>query len=396
MTSCRTPAPMRRDPGEGGTDENPASPVSPTAPRVWVLMGRKAGDNAQLSALADGLGWPYEVKRFVHRRSELVTNLLFDATLLGRIAARSSTLGPPWPDLVISAGRRSEPIARWIRRHADRPVKLVHVGRPWRDVRAFDLVVMTPQYRIEAHEGVLRNPLPMHGVTGTRLAAAADEWRSRLAHLPRPWITLLVGGSSELFTLDAKTAARLAREASALARAAGGALLVTTSARTPAGAADALFAGIDVPAERFRWSPDAPENPYLGYLALADAFVVTGDSISMLAEACAVGKPVHIFAPGRDSRRGSADFAAAVRRRFQLFGVARLRRDLRRIHDELVRLGGATFLGEGFAGGVPPPGDHVPKTAARVRQLFIDPAPSGPVGGPGGRLARGEGQARML
>jgi mitochondrial fission protein ELM1 len=136
---------MAHDPGGGGSDETPPSPRPPTAPRVWVLMGHKAGDNSQLSALAEGLGWPYEVKRFVPRRLELATNLLFDATLLGRIAARSSALGPPWPDLVLSAGRRSEPIARWIRRHADRPVKLVHLGRPWRDVRAFDLVVVTLQ-----------------------------------------------------------------------------------------------------------------------------------------------------------------------------------------------------------------------------------------------------------
>jgi mitochondrial fission protein ELM1 len=367
---------MAHDPGGGGSDETPPSPRPPTAPRVWVLMGHKAGDNSQLSALAEGLGWPYEVKRFVPRRLELATNLLFDATLLGRIAARSSALGPPWPDLVLSAGRRSEPIARWIRRHADRPVKLVHLGRPWRDVRAFDLVVVTLQYPLDAREGVLRNPLPLHGVTPPRLAAAADAWRSRFTHLPRPWIALLAGGSSELFTLDAKTAVRLARDASALARASGGSLLVTTSARTPVGAANALFASIDVPAECFRWSADAPENPYWGYLALADAFVVTGDSVSMLAEACAVGKPVHIFDPGRGSPRGSADFAAAVRRRFMNFGLPRLGRDLRRIHDELVRLGCATFLGDGFAGHPPPPRDHVRETVARVRQLLVDPAPS--------------------
>jgi mitochondrial fission protein ELM1 len=384
---------MNRDPAVGGSDEIPLSAGPPTAPRIWVLMGHRAGDNSQLSALADGLGWPYEVKRFVHRRLEVVTNVLFDATLLGSIASRSSPLGPPWPDLVLSAGRRSEPIARWIRRHADHPVKLVHVGRPWRDVRAFDLVVVTPQYPIEPREGVLRNPLPLHGVTRVRLAAAADESRSRFAHLPRPWITVLVGGSSELFTLDAKTAARLARSASALARASGGSLLVTTSARTPADAADALFASINVPAERCRWSADAPENPYWGYLALADAFVVTGDSVSMLAEACAVGKPVHIFDPGRGSPRGSADFAAAVRRRFQNFGLPRLRRDLRRVHDELVRLGSATLLGDGFTGG-PPPRDHVPETAARVRQLLLDlalpdlvsvPRPTCPTPGPGSR-----------
>ncbi len=33
----------------------------------------------------------------------------------------------------------------------------------------------------------------------------------------------------------------------------------------------------------------------MGYLAIADALVVTGESASMLAEACATGKPVYIY-----------------------------------------------------------------------------------------------------
>ena len=39
----------------------------------------------------------------------------------------------------------------------------------------------------------------------------------------------------------------------------------------------------------------APENPYFGYLAIADAFIVTFRSMSMLTEACSTGKPVHMF-----------------------------------------------------------------------------------------------------
>ncbi|HVP31693.1 MAG TPA: ELM1/GtrOC1 family putative glycosyltransferase [Myxococcota bacterium] len=337
-------------------------------PKVWLLMGHRAGDNAQLLALAEALGWPYEIKRFRYRRGELLTNLAFDATLLGRIGARSSVLGPPWPDLVISAGRRSEPIARWIRRHADPAPKLVHLGRPWRKPEAFDLVVVTPQYPVPAQDGVLRIPLPLHRVTPARLDAAAAEHAARLAHLPRPWIAVLVGGSSELFTLDSATATRLAREACAMVREAGGSLLVTTSARTPSGAIDALCAAVDVPAEIFRWTPDASENPYWGYVALADAFVVTGDSVSMLTEACATGKPVHIFDPGR-ARHRRTDALAAVRRRVLNLGIPRLSRDIRRIHAELVELGRATFLGEPFRAARSPSLDPVGRAVARVRAL---------------------------
>ena len=339
---------------------------------MWVLAGQRAGDNTQSSALAEALGWPYETKRVVYRQTELISNLAFDASLLGRVRSRSDPLEPPWPDLVISTGRRSEPVARWIRRRADRSVTLVHVGRPWRGVGAFDLVVVTPQYPIAAGPCVVQNPLPMHRLTQARLAAAAETWRTRLEHLPRPRIALLAGGNSELFTLDERIAAALARDASALAREAGGSLLVTTSARTPTASADALFTGIAVPSENYRWDrPGATDNPYLGFLALADAFIVTGDSISMLAEACATGRPVHIFDPGRHAANGSADFSAGLRRRFQNFGLARLGRDLRRIHDGLLSRGSAVMLGDPFEGNPPAMRDYLSDTAARVRRLLV-------------------------
>jgi len=46
------------------------------------------------------------------------------------------------------------------------------------------------------------------------------------------------------------------------------------------------------------------ENPYFAYLALADAFLVTADSVSMISEAAATGKPVHIL----DLDGGNAKF----------------------------------------------------------------------------------------
>lgn len=49
----------------------------------------------------------------------------------------------------------------------------------------------------------------------------------------------------------------------------------------------------------------AGENPYFAYLALADAFLVTADSVSMISEAAATGKPIHIL----DLDGGNAKFA---------------------------------------------------------------------------------------
>ena len=77
--------------------------------------------------------------------------------------------------------------------------------------------------------------------------------------------------------------------------AAGGTPYLTTSRRTPARSIEALRARLPASARLFRWTPDAADNPYLGLLGLADGFVVTGDSISMLVEIAACEKPLAIL-----------------------------------------------------------------------------------------------------
>ena len=102
-----------------------------TTPIVWLLMGDRAGDNSQVLGLGEALGWTLVEKRFVYTAYEKFVNLPFSGHLLGVNRSESDSIRAPWPDVVISAGRKNEPIARHIRSVADKPVRLVHVGRPW-------------------------------------------------------------------------------------------------------------------------------------------------------------------------------------------------------------------------------------------------------------------------
>jgi mitochondrial fission protein ELM1 len=264
------------------------------APRVWVLVGGRAGDRSQLLGLADALGWRYEVKELSYNPFHLLPNWLLGSSVAS-LRQASTDLAPPWPDLIIDGGKRSVPIARWIRRRSNGQARWVHTGRSWAPMEQFDLLITTPQYRLPARPNVLQLATALHRVTPERLAAAGADWIGRFRHLPRPWLALLVGGDSPPYGLDAPTAERLGREANALAAATGGSLLVTTSARTRPAPAAALFASITGPAYKHRWQNGEVENPYLGYLALADRLIVTSDSASMLAEACATGKSVALF-----------------------------------------------------------------------------------------------------
>ena len=366
-------------------------------PRTWLLMGHKAGDNAQLLALAEALGFPFETRRLTYRRTELVTNLLAGPNLLGVVPERSDPLEPPWPELVLTAGRRNEPVARWIREQAGgrERVRLVHVGRPWAPLPEFDLIVTTPQYSLPEAPNVLHNETPLHRVTAGRLAEARETWAPRLGHLPRPYVAVILGGHSGPYAFDREAGALLGHHVGGMARELGGSLLVTSSARTPVETVDALEARLgDVPRELFRWRRDAAENPYFGFLAVADRVVVTGDSMSMLAEAIATGRPVFVFdlARGAGSRRPERPVDGSVRPRTagervrgfrmqpvwyrlgQRVGPRQLRRDVGAIHRRQIALGRAAWLGgpapEPAASGTPPPLRDTERAVARVRALF--------------------------
>jgi mitochondrial fission protein ELM1 len=364
--------------------------MSEAPPRVWAVLCYRAGDNMQILALAEALGWPFEVKRLAYRPGGRLLDVWRGTTLAGIDRERSSPLEPPWPDLVVSAAMRNEPVCRWIGRQSGGRARYVHIGKPWAPAERFDLVVTVPEYPVPDRPNVLRNRLSLHRIEPATLAEAARAWEPRLAGLPRPRIAVLVGGYAGPHCLDREKAARLGRDASALARRmGGGSLLVTTSARTSRAAADALEAVIDRPMRFHRWRPDDSDNPYRGFLALADAIVVTCDSTMMLAEACATGKPVHMFDLLQDDPPPPGEtLAGKLRRLWGRSNLGRLQaflyravfwggwmprylvRDVRVVHDELLASGRVVWLGCPFPTGIAPPPNEMIRTVACVRALL--------------------------
>ena len=346
-----------------------------TQPLVWCLLGRKAGDNAQVRALAAELDYPTQEKHIVARPWELLVHLGSHASLAGINASRSSALDPPWPDLVITAGRRNEPVAHWIRRQSAGHARLVHIGRPWAPLDSFDLIVTTPQYFLPRRHNILHNQLPLHRLLPAELQQAGDAFGPLWQELPRPWIAVLVGGDSGRFVFTPAKARQLGLQCDRLARAHGGSLLISNSPRTPAGATDALLKHISVPHYCHRFGKGG-DNPYAALLALADVFVVTGESMSMLAEASSTNRPLLIFDMGDGDAvwwrlRHNYRYKPLSHRFAMRFGPQRMRRDIARIQQSLIDSQRANWLGEDLPS--PPPlarDTELADTAARVRQLL--------------------------
>ena len=199
--------------------------------------------------------------------------------------------------VLFAAGGTAAAVAAALRRPG-RPA--VQVQHPRMDPARFDVVV------VNRHDGlsgpnVVVTRTALHTATPARLLAARAAWAPRLAHLPRPLVSVLVGGSNGRFRLDRSVAEALGRQLAAMMRADKVGLALTPSRRTGAEARAALAAAV-APEGGWVWD-GAGENPYFGLLALADAIVVTEDSVSMVSEAAATGAPVLLASlPGRSRR----------------------------------------------------------------------------------------------
>jgi uncharacterized protein len=372
-----------------GTRTGPRVAVAEEPCRIWLILGDKAGDNAQVRIVADSLGWPYAVKQLAFRAPYVIGKPRFRVSLHHVDQAKSDPLEPPWPDLILTVGRRPSMAALWVSEQTRGQARLVVIGRPKRWLDRFDLVIAPPQFHLPRRGNVLRLDLPLMRLDEAAVAAAAAAWRERCADLPRPLTALLVGGPTKPYWFDEAVARALVDETVAVVRRDGGSLYVTTSRRTPPAVVRALEQSLPKDARLYRWD-DGGDNPYRALLGLADRFVVTGDSISMMVEVARLGRPLAIFA--LPETPGSLRLRSALGRRLTaleggparavvepvadlLFRlrIAKYARDLSEVHRRLYASALAVPLGAPFQ----PPRRRVPDDLAhaveRVRALMARP-----------------------
>ena len=283
-------------------------------PFAWVLTDGMAGMEAQGAGLAVRIGLPFAVMRIVARRPwEWLPAALWWAPLRA-LSPRGDRPRPPWPDLLIATGRRSVAPALAIRRAAAGRCYLVQLQDPGVAVRRFDLVVAPRHDRLRG-ANVVETAGSLHGLTRDSLDAAARRWRHSVRRLAPPRTAVLLGGANRAYRFGVEDGAALGRRLAAL----GGSVMATVSRRTARAVVDALMAQLD-PARSAVWDGRG-DNPYAGWLGLADAVVVTSDSVNMATEACATGRPVLVWHLPGGSRKFRAFHALLERgghaRRFE-------------------------------------------------------------------------------
>src|SRR6266516_4597894 len=201
--------------------------LSPASPTVWVLHDGKPGMASQALGLAEATGFPFSERKLSIRR-----------------AAVGRTL----------AAQIQDP----------------RVGR-----REFDMLFVPEHDRLRGPR-ILVTSGAIHRVTAERLAAERRRFPA-LDRLARPILGVLIGGANRAYRLDLRRLGEIAEMIGAVLRRTGGSAVVTPSRRTG-------DRGLAVLRERLAGLPTAiwdgkGDNPYYAYLAVADALLVTADSV---------------------------------------------------------------------------------------------------------------------
>lgn len=245
----------------------------------------------QCLGLAEALNLKPVVKRIKLRSPWRQLTPFLRHGLQWAFSSEGDPIAQPWPDLLIATGRHSIPASLYVRRmtmNSARPTFTVQLQNPVIDTSRFDLVVV-PRHDGLSGANVMTTRGALHRVTPAMLKSEAEKFLPQVAHLPSPRIAVLIGGSNSVYQLTPREMKPLVEKLKVLS----GSLMITPSRRTGEENLKILQDGLrDAPA--YIWNGQGA-NPYYGMLGLADAIIVTCDSVNMVSEACTTGKPVYVI-----------------------------------------------------------------------------------------------------
>lgn len=255
---------------------------------------------SQCVGLAEALGLTPVIKRT--RLRKFWRDFSPYVNLWKRLAfsRKGDKLSPPWPDIVIATGRQSVLPALHIKQMSGGKTFLVQIQSPAIPASNFDMVIVPEHDKLEG-KNVVSVKGALHRVAPDMLKAEADKWASQFASLPRPYVAVLLGGTNGAYRLDPQFMMQLGPQLANLSKQEKVSLLVTPSRRT--GEANmVLLSALLHDTSHYIWDGKG-DNPYYGILGLADAVIVTCDSINMISESCRMGKPVYVVQlPGHSDK----------------------------------------------------------------------------------------------
>ncbi|MGD0959461.1 MAG: ELM1/GtrOC1 family putative glycosyltransferase [Methylomonas sp.] len=260
----------------------------PAQPLVWVIDSAYTGEINARIGVAERLGYPYHIITMPNGDAQGYQRMLKE-----RYAHQSNG---SQPKLVVISGTGEETTAEIadLKLLFEDNLLNVYLASILPDechprLSDYDLIASTQL--IGAN--IVNLVCVPHHLTPELLETGYQLHEDFFKTLPKPIIGLLIGGNTRYCDgFNEEHATGLAQRVANLAKPLGGCLVISNSRRTPEPALQVLLDNLQgLNYHFFDWR-QIEKNFYHAILAHADLFIVTGDSLSMCAEASFTGKPL--------------------------------------------------------------------------------------------------------
>ena len=214
----------------------------------------------------------------------------------------------PYPDYIISCGKRMAGLSIGLKRISNGRSKTIHIQDPGISPKNFDVLIVPSHDRITKRANEFSNLIISTGslswLNKKQIMASKTEMIERFGAFDGPQIVVMLGGHNKRYRISSDCLHNMAKQIIQFASDKNARLIIIPSRRTPK-KAKKIFAELDQKTSHIFWS-GKQANPYPDVFSIADEIIVTSDSVNMVTEACLLGKPVYISTWGEEQGRIAA------------------------------------------------------------------------------------------
>lgn len=264
---------------------------------TWIITDGKKGTENQCIGLAESLGQQYKLIRIkplfgINHLPSILWTLPIGRLPLIFLYGNREILSINLPKIIIASGKASVGISIILKKNKKNKIMVIQIQDPRVRSKYFD-IVSSPFHDNTVGENVVKTFGALNRINTETIAKAKLEFKETFSNIRKPIIALLIGGENRHFRMREQEISNLVLMLNKLQKNKNITILITFSRRTSLKIKDYFKKNL----ENYLniTCNQKIKNSYFGYLAYADYFIVTEDSISMVSEVASTGKPVYIF-----------------------------------------------------------------------------------------------------